>query len=74
MLFSESLKDKMKTSKTFAKNKHKCKSTVKISNDMSIMERNELKQLRPFLEVFNRDSISKTIKFINGHPEIVDIQ
>ena len=58
----------------FLKHKFKLNSEVKIVRDMTNMEKNELKKLKMDLEELNRESISKTNKFVSGHLKIVDVE
>ena len=65
--------DNPQTALNLLKNKRVNKTDFNISSDMTVLERNELKNLRTELETLNKDEIVKTIKFVNGHPKIVDI-
>ncbi|KAK7865961.1 hypothetical protein R5R35_012905 [Gryllus longicercus] len=56
------------------KNKNICANSVKIVNDLTLMQRNKLKSLRSELDVLNKDSEIKTIRYIQGQPRIVDIK
>lgn len=59
---------------SFLKNKKHLKGPIRMNADLTLMQRNHLKELRSQLEILNKDAVLKTIKYINGQPRIVDIK
>lgn len=54
------------------KNKRKLNLNVGIQADLTVMQRNHLKNLRSKLEEINKNGGNKTIRYINGSPQIVN--
>lgn len=66
--------DDQNTAFSILKNKSNCSAPHKLNSDLTFLQRKQLQDLRGELEILNKDTVVKTIKYIRGEPRIVDIK